>query len=567
MDAQNVTLNLSGIKFSLDNATQEQIVNDVINAVMAKIEISLANLIKDVTKNLSEAKDSQTISNAGQEIPEIPNKKRRGRPRKVADTETTPILKDVDAKPEKKIVEHKEIKDGLTEKIHSDVTIYKGYQAREELFNELGFKTLFDVLAFKFTKTGKVYDQEQFNIDAFLNDSRLKVFASQAKVKKYVLGLISPKKANKAEKKETVALPVATGTGTASLIEGYDASKTLKKWCGKQSLITIGDALKYCNEVKLKATIEEGINKHSMVYQLVKFLCTSGFESRSLMRFLDKIDGGEKSEENIGTSQKSGGKIPDTNIITYNQNIKEPENAEEKEFRSVRYHTLTEEENNALYTLLDDYPFSDFLKEEVFKKHKIKSIFELLFWFCGITRSYVAEQFELEKAILIRMETILAENGFIDPIDKMESMSYAYRSKYYHYIRYYRNKIINNKLFINKYNKGLIEEEIDNLYKSVEDLGLSEKALTAIRYNKITTVIGLKAFMYYGCDTAYPKQFTEDVVRDIFDTIKENGLQKHNYNEYMKGLRGYYYKSSLYIQKRKQEQGTEVMVAKAADAE
>jgi len=314
----------------------------------------------------------------------------------------------------------------------------------------------------------------------------------------------------------------------------------------------------YCNEVKLKALITEGsVSKHSMIYQLVKFLCSVGFETKPFTRFLKQVEGEtekpSKSEPEKVAKPKPVEQI-DADIPVYNQNFKEPETAEEKELRSNRFHNLTETEIDVLYSNVTDYPFSEYLLEEVFKKRKIKSVFELLFWFCGITRDHVAYQFDLDKAALMRMENILIDNGFIDAIDKLESMSYAYKSKYYHYIRFYRNKIINNKLFLNKFNKNLTEEEQDHLYMSVDEMGFSPETLSVIKYNKITNAIALIVFINYGCDTAYPKQFTNPVLDEIEDVIESNGLHKYKYVSYINGLRGYYYKSSMYIQKRKKEQ-------------
>jgi len=454
--------------------------------------------------------------------------------------------------------------DEFTDKLNREITQFAGYDRFPDFINEMGFKTLYDLFVFKVTKTGPAHFQEQTIIDEFLNVSRLKVFA--VKAQKYVAeketSKNTRKKNTKTDAKEGTTTKPATAK-TGPLIESFDISQTLKGFCRNQGIDTVDDALLFCNEVKLKTLIAEGtVNRHAMIYQLGKFLCTYGFGTKPIERFLVKVENGLTGPAAAAVSEVSKIPVkpsvvsrPDADIPVYNQNVTEPETAEEQELRSNRFHKLTEQEINALYSNVEEYPFAEYLQNEVFKKLKITSIFELLFWFCGITRDHVAYQFDLDKNALRRLETILEENGFIDPINKLESMSYAYRSKYYHYIRYFRNKIINNKLYLNKFNKNLTEEDQDHLYMSIDDMGFEKPTLNVLKYNKINNAISLIAFIYYGCDTAYPKQFTQPVLDEIEKVTEDNGLNKYKYQNYVKGLRSYYYKSSMFIQKRKIEQG------------
>jgi hypothetical protein len=551
MGTQNVTVNLSGISFALDSKTQEQIVQEVTKSIIEIVENNLTALTNEIRQTLASLSLSAKYEVAPPAAATVAIPEEIKTSATVKEKTLIEEVKEPAAKP-----------NDLEEKLNKDVTQFAGYQRFADIINELGFKTLYDLFVFKFTKTGASHFQEQTIIDEFLNVSRLKVFAGKAQVKKYILSQVQPKKAKKtvagkpAEKIDTK--PDAQVT-PASRIDSFDISKTLIGFCRRYEVETIKDAMFYCNEVKLKALIVEGnVNKHSMIYQLVKFLCSIGFETKPFARFMKQVEGGvekpEKPVKPLKTVKAKKVELPDADLPVYNQNAKEPETAEEKEMRSNRFYNLTETEIEALYTNLSDYPFAEYLQEQIFQKLKIKSVFELLFWFCGITRDHVAYQFDLDKAALLRMESILIDNGFIDPIDKLESMSYAYRSKYYHYIRYYRNKIINNKLYLNKYNKNLTEEEQDHLYMSVDDMGFSAETLNVIKYNKITNAISLIVFINYGCDTPYPKQFTQSVITEIEDVIESNGFRKYKYSNYIVGLRGYYYKSSMYIQKRKKEQ-------------
>jgi hypothetical protein len=60
--------------------------------------------------------------------------------------------------------------------------------------------------------------------------------------------------------------------------------------------------------------------------------------------------------------------------------------------------------------------------------------------------------------------------------------------------------------------------------------------------------------MIYGCDTANMEVFTPEVINEITDVLDHNGLNKYKYASYIKGLRKYYFKSSLYFQRKKMEE-------------
>ncbi|MDR1372284.1 MAG: hypothetical protein LBJ17_04040 [Dysgonamonadaceae bacterium] len=565
MENQNVTINLSGINFKLDSETQEQIIKEVIKSVLGQIEANLLALTDEVKRSLESINEkynaafntlsvSPSTDEVKKSVDALVQPVKRGRKKKIVEHKSSNAAKEIEVENTEK---EDEI-DGMDSKIHSDITLYKGYNTRPDVINDLGFKTLFDMLLFKYTKTGKAYDQEQFIIDAYLNESRLKIFANNTKVKKYVLSKYVPKTTGKkiVVKELKQLAQVVEGINHETLIETIDTSKILKGFCRKAGIETVNDALLYCNEVRLMASLEESVTKHSMIYQLAKFLCSKGFDSKSLNRFIDKIENGDslaKAVKYEKPAKSANSTQSDANIMVYNQDIKEPETTEEGQFHSNRYHILTDAEIDALYSDITNYPFPEYLQETIFRDNKIKSIFELLFWFCGITRNFVSYQWNLDINTLLRLENILIENEFIEPIDKMESMSYAYESKYYLVIRWYRNRAIRYKLHPNKFNKNLTEKELNNLYMEVENMGYSKPILAIIKQNYIQFAIQLIAFMHYGCDTAYPKQFSPNVIEEIEEGIKANGLHTNRYMNYINGLRGHYYRTSMYIQKRKKE--------------
>jgi hypothetical protein len=570
MDNQNVTVNLSGIKFSLDAETQKRIVDEITQSVLATVNSSLSQLtgeLKQIITSLG-AQPSATLAVAPDVEAETKPKGRKAKVKvKVKEEKTAKKTSKKQAESAKKAdteekksagAESKPLsaraaKADLESRINSDIKLYKGYQKYPDYINEMGFNTIFDLLAFKFTHDGAQYFQDQNFIENILNESRLKVFANNSKVKKYVLSKVKPKTSRvkkETPKEEDAVEPEISSLTPKSKFEKIDMSKTLKGFLRKKNIITINDALLYCNEVKLKDLLAtNNVNRHSLDYQLVKFLCANGFESKPLDRFLRKVEGDRNAAKNPVKEELTPVETPQT------QALAETDTAEEREIRSNRFHNLTEAEINALYSDINIYPFSDYMKDTVFKKNKVSSVFELLFWFCGITREYIMDQFQLEKHALLRLENVLIENGFIDPIGKLEPLSYTYKSKYYHYIRFYRNKIINNKLFLKKFNKNLTEEELDNLYMNIDGMGFSESTLKVLKYNKIGNAISLIVYVLYGCDTAFPGQFTGAVLEEIDKVIEANGLNKYKYHNYVNGLRGYYFRSSLYIQKRKMEQG------------
>jgi hypothetical protein len=564
MDKQNVTVNLSGIQFSLDPETQKKLIEEVTKSVLATVNSSLSELtgeLKQIVSSLGgKPAAAVPIAQVTEEVQQPKRRQRKSTAEKPADKPKTraaktklPAEKAEPLPVAEKPQSARAAKADLESRINSDIKLYKGYQKYADYINEMGFNTIFDLLAFKFTHDGAQYFQDQNFIENILNESRLKMFANNPKVKKYILDKVQPKKPR--AKKETAkteepAEPEIGGLTLKSKFEKIEMSKTLKGFLRKKKLITINDAQLYCNEVKLNDLLATNkISKHSLDYQLVKFLCANGFESKPLERFLRKVEGGKASAKNPVREELTPVETPQT------QALAETDTAEEREMRSNRFHNLTEAEINALYSDINNYQFSDYMKGTIFKKNKISSVFELLFWFCGITREQILYQFDLDKNALLRLENVLVENGFIDPIGKLEPLSYTYKSKYYHYIRFYRNKIINNKLFLKKFNKNLTEDELDLLYKSIDDMGFSESTLKVLKYNKIGNAISLIVYILYGCDTAFPGQFTGAVMAEIDKAIEDNGLNKYKYHNYVTGLRGYYFRSSLYIQKRKMEQG------------
>ncbi|MDR1783936.1 MAG: hypothetical protein LBR13_06730 [Dysgonamonadaceae bacterium] len=511
MEQQNVTLNLSGIQFSIDSQLQERIIKEVTNALIDRFDI----LAKDILAKLPLNSLPISDSSESKEAP-APAKKRTR-------TKLT-----------------------LEEKLYQDIKLFPAYNRHPQFFDEMGFKNLYDMLVYQHLHNSPAYFQEQTFITDFINESELKVFVNKAEVKKLLKADLKKQKEDvKKEKKIPEAIEQVTGEITINTaFANLEASKTLKGFARKSGIITINDAILYCNEVKLKALLKEGaVNKHSMIYQMVKLLSALGFAKPQMEVFLKKVDGTKTLTED---SKSKPEKVTRSRFA-------DDDYTEERGMKSRTYHNFNEKELDILYSNVNDYNFSDELKFDYFKKLRIYSIFELLFWVCGISRDYVSYKFNLDKDALTAFEGILEEHDIIESVKNIESLNYTYKSKYYHYIRYYRNKIINKQLSLLKFNKNLTEEEQNRLYTPVEELGFSDSTLAIIQHNKITTTIGLIAYINYGCDTAYPNQFTEDVLDEIDKVMDVNGFNKYKYNNYVNGLRSYYYKSSLFLQKRRAE--------------
>ncbi|MDR1763179.1 MAG: hypothetical protein LBR64_04395 [Dysgonamonadaceae bacterium] len=512
----------------MDSDAQDRIIKEVTNSVLERFESNLSELTNELREKIALIGEqyNSLLANLGT-LPTAPAKEKKVK---------------VEAKPAPAVKEKKS-SESVEEKLNKDIQGFSAYKKYPDFIDEMGFKSLLDMLVYQATHQSPQYFQEQTFITDFLNESKLKVFVNKPEVKKRLKTILkqteTPKKAKKAE---AAPLPSDGVVTKNTPFESLDASKILKGFVRKKDLETVKDAVMYCNEVKLKALLKEGaVNKHSMDYQLVKYLSGLGFSNTQMEAFLKKVDSGATGE----TEEK----LPAAKAVK--SKASEEDAYLEKEMKSSNFHNLTEEEFNTLYSDVKDYPFSEYLQETVFKKYKIKSIFELLFWVCGITRDFLAYKLDVDKAALIRFENILEEHGIIEPISKMEAMSYTYKSKYFHYVRFYRNKIINRQLSLIRFNKNLTEDEQNALYTPVEELGFSEETLAILKHNKITTAIGLISYINYGCDTAYPAQFTDAVLEEIDKVLYNNDLKSHKFVSYVNGLRSYYYKSSMFIQKRK----------------
>ncbi|MDR1745897.1 MAG: hypothetical protein LBR49_01300 [Tannerella sp.] len=538
MDTQGFTLSLSGINFRMDEETQKKIIQEVtdkvIQSIGEKIGKDITNLINEVKEHLSSL---YGLPSGKKDIPSARKERSENIIESQPTVENVPEPAGIDDGTDE-IIKATGVNPEMLKKIQQDVTTLKGAEKYADFIREMGFKTLYDLLAYKYTHKGAAHFQEQTIIDEIINKSRVKVFVNKAPVKRYVRYFLQPKKARK---KKTKAAASITAITRESRFEDIELSKTLQGFLRKANILTINDALLYCNEVKMNTLItDETINKHSMVYQLVKFLRNNGFGTSPMKRFQKKV------EEN--SAHKKASKSDETVA-----DAGETETAEEKEMKSSRFHNLTETDITALYSDVTAYPFAENMSE-VFAKYKIQSMFELMFWVCEIPREQLMKAFDLNINALRRFETILAENGFIETVDKLASLSYVYQSKYYHYIRFYRNKIISYKLPLTKFNKNLTEADLDELYVPLNQIeGFSKDTLRVMRSYNIPFFISLIAFRLYGCETAHPfAPEVEDEVKKVINKVHKYKYQR--FENYISGLRKYYYKSSLRIQKKKMEE-------------
>ncbi|MDR1814385.1 MAG: hypothetical protein LBR18_06005 [Tannerella sp.] len=73
--------------------------------------------------------------------------------------------------------------------------------------------------------------------------------------------------------------------------EEMDISPNLKGFLRKSEIITVSDAVTYCDAEKLNALIQDkSVSKHSMIYQLVKLLRESGYSSPEMRKFQISVE-------------------------------------------------------------------------------------------------------------------------------------------------------------------------------------------------------------------------------------------------------------------------------------
>jgi len=185
-------------------------------------------------------------------------------------------------------------------------------------------------------------------------------------------------------------------------------------------------------------------------------------------------------------------------------------------------------------------------------------MFELMYWVCDYSREGFARQLYLNKNELLRLESKLEENGFIEPVDKLAPMSYVYKSLYTQFIRFYRDKMISRKLPLEKYNRLLTPEQLDELYGKVSDIGFSDVTAGHLAYNKITLNITLVSIMMNELKSIYPALFTYDTQKEIIKMLEKKGLYNYRMTSYVNGLKKYYYNASMRVNKKSLESETEV---------
>jgi hypothetical protein len=177
-------------------------------------------------------------------------------------------------------------------------------------------------------------------------------------------------------------------------------------------------------------------------------------------------------------------------------------------------------------------------------------MFELMYWVCDSTRENFMSKIYTNKNVLVRLENALAEPGFIEKVDNKEPMSYIYKSKYTKFIRRFRDKLINRKLPLDKYNTKLDAEQHDFLYSNVSALELDDTTLGHVENYKLSTVIALVSAMHYGMRSRYPTLFMTDIKKEIEKALAKFKLNSYRYLSYIDGLKKYYFMASMKANKK-----------------
>jgi len=324
MDNKGLSLTLSSISFRLDESSEARIINDVTASVVkqlsASLEADFAKLIEEMKSQFSAA----AVTQAAAETVTIPAatlspetvaaeqpRRRGGRRRKESEA----------AEAEEPQTPEAPVAEAQTETTVAPKR--RGGRVRKEA-----------QVAETVAKPESTASEEAAVVESTRPGRRRKSAETQPEAETQTE---APRRGGR---KRKVEVQPARGRrarvhAPGVKIEDIPMSTTMKLYLIKNGANTISEALSFANDSKLKELMKDkSINKHSMVYQVVKFLRESGYSSVIMRRFQNAVEaaaetaGGQKKKA-LKEEAKSASTQGQKQIITLpEQQEPQPQNPE-----------------------------------------------------------------------------------------------------------------------------------------------------------------------------------------------------------------------------------------------
>jgi hypothetical protein len=285
MENKGLTLSLSGISFSMDESAQKSMIQEVTDNVLqqlsVKIEKDLAKFLEEIKGQISTLSDNlSAVAKLTAAVPdtsaaaatpaavtapvaEEPVKKRGGsRTKTVVPVVVTPAATTTDVAP------------AIAPPVVAEEPVKKrgGRRVKSEIGTE-------QTTAEETAKKDEIVQPE----------TPTTTETAQAKPERKRPGRKPSVETPARGKRIPRLFPLD------ALIKDLDISQTLKGWLAKFDITTVKEAVLFCDADKLRTLLKnKEVNKHSMIYQLVKILRAAGYSSPDMRRFQNALEEDKK---------------------------------------------------------------------------------------------------------------------------------------------------------------------------------------------------------------------------------------------------------------------------------